>query len=181
MWALAHPLRLRMFELLSAGPATASQLARRLGESRGSTSYHLRVLARFGAIEEEPSLGTRRERWWRRPEARVVWPTPLDSEARAITDQLMATLFAREAEVRRRFVTGDVGADWRRQAFVGNWVVELTPDEADELGRRLFTLVDELRQRRAPRGAEQALVAVSVLPVLGEAKGGRVRTRPRST
>ena len=34
MWVLAQPLRLRLFELLVDGPATASQLARRVGESR---------------------------------------------------------------------------------------------------------------------------------------------------
>ena len=58
MWAMAHPLRLEILGLLVEGPATASMLARRLGESSGSTSYHLRVLARAGAIVEDPELGT---------------------------------------------------------------------------------------------------------------------------
>jgi len=39
--ALAHPLRLRMLESLTDGPATAPMLARELGESSGATSYHL--------------------------------------------------------------------------------------------------------------------------------------------
>jgi DNA-binding transcriptional ArsR family regulator len=169
MWALAHPLRLRMFELLASGPATASQLARKVGESRGATSYHLRVLARTGAIEEDPSLGTKRERWWRRSDASVLLPTDPDVEGRAITDRALAVLYARESEVRRRFVTGELTDEWRQNAFVGNWFVELTPEEADELGRRLFALVDELRSRRhPPRRAELALVAVSVVPVLDD-------------
>ena len=46
--ALAHPLRLRMLESLQDGPATASMLARELGESSGATSYHLRALAAAG-------------------------------------------------------------------------------------------------------------------------------------
>src|SRR5690349_10771636 len=47
--ALAHPLRLQLLHLLHAeGPATATQLAHRLGESTGSTSYHLRALHRAG-------------------------------------------------------------------------------------------------------------------------------------
>ena len=42
--ALAHPLRVRIFDLLSAhGPQTASSLASMLGETSGSTSYHLRL------------------------------------------------------------------------------------------------------------------------------------------
>ena len=51
--ALSHPLRLRMLEVLREGPATASALGRRLGESSGATSYHLRALAKAGVVEED--------------------------------------------------------------------------------------------------------------------------------
>ena len=44
----------------------------RLGESRGTASYHLRLLGRAGVIVEDETLGTRRERWWRRPEPQVI-------------------------------------------------------------------------------------------------------------
>lgn len=164
MWALAH---FRIWELLREGPATASQLGHRLGESRGLLSYHLRFMARAGAIAEDDERGTKRERWWYRPEAPVVVPTPADPEGRAIDARLLATLFAREEDVRSRFVTGAVSDEWQEGSFVGNWYIELTPEEADELGRRLFLIIDELR-RDPPRsaGATQALVAVSVLPVL---------------
>ena len=64
--ALAHPLRLRMLESLSDGPATASMLARELGESSGATSYHLRALAAAGLIVEELDRRKGRERWWKR-------------------------------------------------------------------------------------------------------------------
>jgi DNA-binding transcriptional ArsR family regulator len=168
MWVLAQPLRLRLFELLVDGPATASQLARRVDESRGSTSYHLRVLARAGAIAEDTTLGTKRERWWRRPEESVVWPTPADVEGRAITDRARATMFARDQEVRRRFVVGHASDDWQRSAFVGNWFLELTPAEADELGRKVFELVDELRRLPHRDDTAHSFVSVNVLPVLGE-------------
>lgn len=63
---LAHPLRVRIFDELSAkGPATSSELARRFGETSGATSYHLRQLARHGFIHELPDRGTAKERWWR--------------------------------------------------------------------------------------------------------------------
>src|ERR671931_1012199 len=99
MWALAHPLRFRIMELLREGPSTASRLARRLGESRGSMSYHLRALAGVGAILEAPELGTRRERWWRRDPELVVAPNHPDLEGRAISDRMAALLFARDEEV----------------------------------------------------------------------------------
>lgn len=51
--------------LRTEGPATASSLAERLGESSGTTSWHLRQLADAGLIEEDTGRGNRRERWWR--------------------------------------------------------------------------------------------------------------------
>src|SRR5699024_9399193 len=63
---LAHPLRLRMLGLLRIdGAATASGLAQRVGESSGTTSWHLRQLAAAGLVEQDTELGNKRERWWR--------------------------------------------------------------------------------------------------------------------
>lgn len=167
MWAMAHPLRLEILGLLVEGPATASLLARRLGESSGTTSYHLRVLARAGAVVEEPELGTRRERWWSRPDPFVIIPTDDDLEGRAITARMLGLFFARDEQARRHLVTKDLGAAWRAGAFVGNWFLELTPEEADALAERLTELVQELRSRPEPTsGADRALVSVSVLPWL---------------
>jgi len=159
MWAMAHPLRLEILGLLVEGPATASMLARRLGESSGSTSYHLRVLARAGAVVEDPDLGTLRERWWRRPDPFVLIPTDDDLEGRAITARMLGLFFARDEQARRHMVTRDLGAAWRAGAFVGNWFLELTPQEADALAERLTEIVQELRARPHPtRGADRALV-----------------------
>jgi DNA-binding transcriptional ArsR family regulator len=168
-WATAHPIRLRMFELLRQGPSTASRLARLLGESSGTTSYHLRLLARAGAIEEAPELGTRRERWWRRSEQLTVVPTDDDPEGRAITARMFGLFYAREGEARRRFVTAlpRLEADWHRGAFVGNWLIPLTPDEASELGTQILQLIDEYRRRAdPPPTASDALVSFSALPWL---------------
>jgi DNA-binding transcriptional ArsR family regulator len=167
MWALAHPVRFRIWELLREGPATATQLGRRLGESRGSMSYHLRMIAGTGIIVEDESLGTKRERWWRRPDEPVIGTSPGDLEGRAIMDRMYAVFLARDAEVRRSFMTAEVSDEWQEHAFLGSWFLELTPQEADELGRRLFLVVDELRSNppRSP-DAHQILVSVSVLPVL---------------
>ncbi|MGW3308530.1 ArsR/SmtB family transcription factor [Streptomyces sp. NPDC001073] len=51
--ALAQPRRQRMLQHLTLhGPATSATLARALGLNTGSTSYHLRELARYGFVEE---------------------------------------------------------------------------------------------------------------------------------
>ena len=166
IWAVANPIRFRILEVLREGPSTASRLGRRLGESRGSMSYHLRILARVGAIEELPEAGTARERWWQRPEEMVILPSDVDPEAREYGTRLLAMFFARDADVRHRFTTRPVSEEWQRGAFIGNWFIALTPEEADELGKRLTAIVEELRRRDPPDGAEQALVSVSVLPVV---------------
>jgi DNA-binding transcriptional ArsR family regulator len=166
MWAVSHPVRFRLWELLREGPATASQLGRRLGESRGSASYHLRMLAAAGLIVEDEALGTKRERWWRRPDEPTVAIARGDPEGRELDRRMLAMFFARDADVRRRFVLGRPSDEWQEASFVGNWFVALTPAEADELGRRLFQLVDEMRARPASAGAEQTLVSLRILPVL---------------
>jgi hypothetical protein len=75
--------------------------------------------------------------------------------------------FARDEEIRRRFVTGDVPDEWRDSVAVGNWFVRMTPEEAAELGVRLYALVHEIRSRSdLPAGAADAFVSVSVLPVI---------------
>lgn len=165
---MAHPLRLQILGLLVDGPSTASRLGRRLGESSGSMSYHLRVLARAGAIVEAPELGNRRERWWRREEPLfVALPTDDDVEGRAITARMHGFVFARDEEARRRFVSRDLDASWRRAAVVGSWLVALTPAEASELGERFLELVREVRlQATETEGADRALVSVSILPWL---------------
>src|SRR3954464_4581626 len=72
--ALAHPLRSKLLaELRLHGPATASRLGRAIGESSGSTSYHLRQLAAYGFVEEVEGGGTTRERWWRARHRLTSW------------------------------------------------------------------------------------------------------------
>ena len=167
MWAMAHPLRFRIWELLREGPSTAARVGRRLGESRGSASYHLRILARAGLIAEDESLGTRRERWWRRPDQPMVGVARGDPEGRVLDQRMLAVFFARDDEVRSRFLLGRASDEWQEASLVVNWFVPLTPAEADELGLKLFALVDELRHRTSPPDAEQTLVSLSILPVLG--------------
>jgi DNA-binding transcriptional ArsR family regulator len=59
MRALAHPVRVRMLQLLRAEPMSASALARRLDIRVGSAQYHLRTLERAGIARR---AGERRKR-----------------------------------------------------------------------------------------------------------------------
>ncbi len=98
--ALAHPLRVRIQgSLRNEGPATATILAERLGESSGATSYHLRVLAAHGFVDEDVPRGTARERWWRVSHDMTSWRSDRfhdDPDERA-ADEWLAGFLARQA------------------------------------------------------------------------------------
>jgi len=47
---------------------------------------------------------------------------------------MLAVFFARDEEIRHRFVVGRPSDEWLEASFIGNWFVPLTPSEADELG-----------------------------------------------
>lgn len=64
---MAHPLRLEIMERVGRrGTARAADIAADLGIPANSVSYHLRILARGGVIEEAPEAARdRRDRVWR--------------------------------------------------------------------------------------------------------------------
>ena len=99
--ALAHPLRLRLFDELSTfGAATASGLAEKLGESSGATSYHLRQLEKHGFVREIEGRGNARERWWERIPGSITVndrATIDDPAGRAVTE-LVALHFQEHSE-----------------------------------------------------------------------------------
>jgi DNA-binding transcriptional ArsR family regulator len=160
--ALSHSLRLELLDLLRfEGPSTASRLARRLGESSGATSYHLRQLARHGFIENDPRDGGR-ERWWRHRERKLSLPDqPGDASAdRVATAHLLADVLAREAHALDRYLTArrDVRlAGWQDSPFFISLALRLTPSELASLSREIEALVQGLRRPDAPDPPQDAL------------------------
>jgi DNA-binding transcriptional ArsR family regulator len=74
---LANPLRrLILSHLQQHQEANSTSLARALGESTGTTSYHLRKLAEQGFVEEIAEKSGGRERWWRALPFHVQAPDP---------------------------------------------------------------------------------------------------------
>ena len=165
---MAHPLRLRMLESLADAPATASMLARELGESSGATSYHLRALAAAGIIVEDLGRRKGRERWWTRDQSRVglISSAPAeDPEYDAAVAQLESTMISRDEDALRRYIHQrgeDEHTDsWRETAFIGGWTVYATEAEVNELSD---FVVRWLRARQKPdhgRDPETPLVYVT--------------------
>jgi DNA-binding transcriptional ArsR family regulator len=157
-----------MLESLADSPATASMLARELGESSGATSYHLRALAAAGLIIEDLGRRKGRERWWRRDPERVglISSAPAeDPEYDAAVAQLESTMVGRDEDALRRYVhqrrEGEQSDSWRETAFIGGWTVYATQEEVNELSE---FVVRWLRTRQRPeeaRGPDTPLVYIT--------------------
>jgi DNA-binding transcriptional ArsR family regulator len=151
--ALAHPLRVQLFSALTSfGPATASALAARLGESSGATSYHLRQLERHGFVREDTSRGNGRDRWWERTPGAIelLGPELADSEAGRAAGELVEEEFQRlEQERFAAFwrVRGGFDPSWRTAASTFSANLPLSPDELAQFGREFEALVHRYRGR----------------------------------
>ena len=161
--ALAHPIRFRILEVLREGPANSTVLARRLDESSGATSYHLRQLARFGLIEEDEAAGSGRERWWRRREPMLLIDTAADdAEHLAEHTAVRATLFERDDEAVRALAANEHLLRERPDTlWTGSWRVTATPAEIRRLAQQVFVAVDALRETRVEPPPDAALVHVT--------------------
>jgi DNA-binding MarR family transcriptional regulator len=160
--ALAHPLRLQLLQVLHAeGPATASQLARRLGESSGATSYHLRALHRAGMVEEAEQRNAR-ERWWQRTPGRLMIPNSVPSDAseaeraelQAAHAQIESILVERDEVAMRRWmdVRYDLPLEWQDSQFIGNFRMWATAAELSQFVTAVLELAQPLR--KAPASGE---------------------------
>ena len=176
--AMVHPLRMRILEALrNGGPSTASRLAAAIGESSGSTSYHLRVLGDAGVIEEAPELATGRERWWRAAQ-RFYIPTDAETpEERALETAARHLHVAREEQTLERFVQSadTLPKEWREAAFTGTFSLQLTAREVFDLGLRFLALVEDFRhpEREPPPAAREVVVSMRALPWLARDESDR--------
>ena len=145
--ALAHPLRTRLLGLLRLdGPSTASRLAERVGESSGSTSYHLRQLAAYGFIAELEAQGNGRERWWQAGHLLTSWePDELLDQpgGREVHEQMQRLqVDAMGRELRAWLDHGHVhGPQWAAVAGLSDYVLRLTPAETRQLLAELYAVL----------------------------------------
>ena len=105
--AMSHPLRREMLRHLAEhGTASSTTLAEALGESTGTTSYHLRVLADAGVVEEVPGQTNGRERWWRVPPVDLREPDydSLSGPDQAALDEWRAGQIPGEVDLFNRYL-----------------------------------------------------------------------------
>lgn len=166
--ALAHPLRGRLLGLLrSEGPSTATRLGELVGESSGSTSYHLRQLEAYGMVAEDRREG--RERWWRAVHAMTSWE-PAD-----LLDQPGGLEAVELAQRRQVEVMGGqlrtwledgraFGLEWAAVAGLSDYVLRLTPEQAKQCTDEVYAVLDRWAATPAEDGQRVAF-HTAVFPV----------------
>jgi DNA-binding transcriptional ArsR family regulator len=177
--ALAHPLRIQIFNILAThGPFTSSGLAERLGESSGAMSYHLRQLEKHHFIREVEGKGTSRERWWERSPGGIELSNRdvISSEAGKQATRLIVREFSRLREsALSEFL--DLGPDtlseeWREASYISSSHVVVTAEQLLEFNKSVYELmrkfVVENRGKHAP-GSRPVEIQLNSFPVMSGA------------
>ncbi|MFD9622086.1 helix-turn-helix domain-containing protein [Streptomyces virginiae] len=165
--ALTHPLRIRLLGLLRQdGPATASELGVRTGESSASTSYHLRVLAKYAFVAEAEHRDGR-ERRWRAVHSLTAWSNKsmesspasralLTLSRRVQIEHLETSLVQHEADM----ADGRLAQEWVEPSGISDLMPRLTPESLTELREVFDRKLEELTARDAadPRARQVVLV-----------------------
>jgi DNA-binding transcriptional ArsR family regulator len=168
--ALAHPVRLDVLGyLMSAGPATASQCARAVGDTPSNCSYHLRVLAAHGLVEPDDS-GDGRSRPWRTTLTGFSVGAD-DPDAEAGVTRMLAAAVELDHHLAREYLRGrdDVPERWREVDAHETYGLALSPAELAEVVQRIDDVVRPYIQPTrtdAPADAEHVHLALTAFPRL---------------
>jgi DNA-binding MarR family transcriptional regulator len=142
------------------GPATATGLAGKVGESSGTTSYHLRQLAAADLIVEDTGRGNARERWWRAAQDSTemhgeMWAD--DPEMKPVADAYMgAILTAYTARARAFLDTADSWPRrWQRASEMSDYNLSLTAAETTRLNAAVRELLESFQ--REPRKGDASV------------------------
>jgi DNA-binding transcriptional ArsR family regulator len=173
MRALAHPARIAIWTHLGMrGPATATECAEIAGLSPSACSYHLRALARYGFVEEDPeSAADGRQRPWRaRLLAFTMQQGPGEPAAANVAGRLLVeNVRAAMEETRARYLDrqSEYPADWQAAAGEVFSVAHVTPDELTRLRtqvQEVMALYIRLDPAERPTGALPVRVMLDLFP-----------------
>ncbi|UVI35476.1 winged helix-turn-helix domain-containing protein [Brevibacterium spongiae] len=175
---LAHPLRTAIYDALSTlGPQTATSLAKRLGESSGSTSYHLRQLARHRLIREVEGQHSGREKWWERIPGAMKVPGPesdLDPSTRTashyVNRELVRNMHRNFADfVDAAYDDRRLPTDWVEASASDTSNLRLTKEQlaevAAEYERTVMALINTYRGRNDP-GSRPVQIQFYAFPLI---------------
>ena len=164
---MSHPLRREMLRHLGEhGTASSTTLAEALGESTGTTSYHLRVLADAGVIEEVPGQTNGRERWWQAVLVDLREPDydSLSPQDRAALDEWRASQIPGELALVNRFVReARKHGNWAKSSRAGGYY---TAEDLDAFFNDYMALLNKYAHtaETAPPGARLMQLRMFYIP-----------------
>ncbi|MDQ3874928.1 MAG: helix-turn-helix domain-containing protein [Actinomycetota bacterium] len=155
MRALAHPLRLRLLELMAReGSLTATRAGELTGESTASCSFHLRQLGKYGFIEEDAG-GRGRRRPWRLARLDTRWSdVQADEESAAAARALTEALLERDLASLFRYLRerDEAKPEWREASLLSTSQLFLTRDELERFSNDYLALIRGYLDRSADPG-----------------------------
>jgi DNA-binding transcriptional ArsR family regulator len=160
--ALAHPVRIALLDaLLRDGPLTATEAAELLADSPGNMSWHLQTLAKYGYVEEAEGGVGRRRPWRLVAMGHSYEDNPEDPELTVAATVLTELGYERVFERLRQWLSdrGGYSPEWQHSWFAADGLNYLLPDELEQLGSEIRTLLERYRDRtahpdRRPAGSE---------------------------
>ncbi|MFB7614341.1 ArsR/SmtB family transcription factor [Kitasatospora sp. NPDC056181] len=195
-----HPIRLALLDLIATwGKITSNQAAQHLHQSSGTCSFHLRQLARYGLIEEAPTVDGRSRPWRLRwegsllpgeatrpagapgssdagassaqaaPQSRRLAPGPAAGLAEDFTEDLEDTSYRQWLAHRAR-----APAEWQRDEASSD-VLHLTPEELADLGAAVRALLAPYRRREPAPGTRPVAAVTRLFPLLDHPSEGDSR------
>ncbi|MFD6951035.1 MULTISPECIES: helix-turn-helix domain-containing protein [unclassified Nocardiopsis] len=164
---LAHPLRVRILNLLQdRGPATGKTVSEWVDTSSASASYHLRQLAVHGFIEEDPALGTSRERWWRARHEGFRFPEHLDADEPELSTAVRMAVAAgwseRLAAAVNMWAAQPEG--WREAQVMSGRRTELTLEELAAFREEARALFDRYARGSGAPGSRPVHIQFAAFP-----------------
>jgi predicted ArsR family transcriptional regulator len=149
--AIAHPVRSRILTELDAhGSLRAADVAQVLGIPANQASFHLRQLAKFGLVEEDPTAARdKRDRVWRQTET-AGYDISIGELEKTPGGKAASAVFRRTKEAWTHRLVSIAYGDDRTPGIhraVTEQSVRLTKQEARQLTEELVDVIDGWRKR----------------------------------
>ncbi|WP_413799982.1 ArsR/SmtB family transcription factor [Streptomyces iranensis] len=165
--ALSNPVRRDILSYLGEhGEANSTSVAKALGESTGTTSYHLRKLADLNLIAEIEEKSSGRERWWKSLMTDIFTPPGLvmTADEREAAVKIGALKMTQDLSLVVSAYTGyDNSAGWNQIQRSGLW---MTKDQVAAFVEEYQILLRKYATEPGdrPSGSRNMAVRLVVLP-----------------
>lgn len=165
--ALSNPVRRDILSYLGQhSEANSTSVAKALGESTGTTSYHLRKLAELQLIAEIEERSTGRERWWKSLMKDIYTPPGLEMtpDEREAATKLGALKMSHDLSLVVAAYAGYDDAEGWNQIYRSG--LHLTKEQIESFVEEYQNLVWKYvtEPGKHPEGSRQMAVRLYVLP-----------------